>query len=239
MTDFQDKVVVITGASSGIGEATARALYAQGAKVMLGARRGDRLKEIANGMCSSRVAWAEADIRSVEQVRNLFTQAEQTFGRVDCLVANAGVGAYGGILDLNDAQVQELIDTNVTGTIWCVRSAVPLMLAQGGDIILVSSVAGLRGKAEEAVYAATKHAVIGLAGSMDRELRQAGIRVIAMCPGATATEFAMGQGRHPGMPQLQDMMRPHDVAEAIVYAIAQPRTMRTLVWSMRSASSEN
>ncbi|WP_406214407.1 SDR family oxidoreductase [Streptomyces decoyicus] len=240
MRDLSGSVAVITGASSGIGAATARRLHQLGAQVVLGARRGDRLKEIADELGNERVAWAEVDIRSPERVEELFSCAVDTFGGVDCLVANAGVGAYGGILALSDAEVQELINTNLTGTVWSVRQAVPLLTARGGgDIVLVSSVAGLRGRPDEAVYAATKHAVVGLAGSLDRELRPLGIRVTAMCPGATDTEFAMGRGRTPEMPQLTTMMRAEDVADAIVYALAQPPSMRTLLWSMRSAASEN
>ncbi|MFG2617345.1 SDR family oxidoreductase [Streptomyces sp. NPDC048507] len=239
MGDLRGKVAVVTGASSGIGAATARRLHALGARVVLGARRGDRLKELAEELGDERVAWAEVDVRSREQVEHLFSRAVDAFRGVDCLVANAGVGAYGGILDLSDTRVEELVDTNLTGTIWSVRHAVPLLSARGGDIVLVSSVAGLRGRPDEAVYAATKHAVVGLAGSLDRELRPKRIRVTALCPGATDTEFAMGSGRAPGMPELQTMMRAEDVADAIAYSLTQPPSMRTLLWSMRSVTSEN
>ncbi|WP_371680305.1 SDR family oxidoreductase [Streptomyces sp. NBC_01276] len=239
MDDLHGKVAVVTGASSGIGAATARRLHALGARVVLGARRGDRLKELADELGDERVAWAEVDIRSPGQVEDLFSCAVDAFDGIDCLVANAGVGFYGGILDLSDTQIEELVDTNLTGTIRSVRQAVPLLSARGGDIVLVSSVAGLRGRPDEAVYAATKHAVVGLAGSLDRELRQKRIRVTALCPGATDTEFAMGNGRSPGMPELTSMMRAEDVADAIAYSLMQPESMRTLLWSMRSMASEN
>jgi len=238
-SDLRNKVAVITGASSGIGAATARHLHRLGASVVIAARRGDRLKEMADEFGNERVAWAEIDIRRPDHAADLFACAVDTFGGVDCLIANAGVGAYGGILDLSDGEIQDLIDTNLTGTIWTVRHAVPHLIARGGDIVLVSSVAGLRGRPDEAVYAATKHGIVGIAGSLDRELRGCGIRVTAMCPGATDTEFAMGRGRTPGMPQLTTMMRPDDVADAIVYALEQPASLRTLVWSMRSMASEN
>jgi 3-oxoacyl-[acyl-carrier protein] reductase len=100
--------------------------------------------------------------------------------------------------------------------------------------VIVASVAGLRGAGDEAVYAATKFAQVGLAGGLDRELRAAGIRVTTLAPGGTATEFAMGSGRTPDMPGLADMMSPEDVAAAVVTVLKQPKTMRTLVWSMRS-----
>ncbi|MEV7615051.1 SDR family oxidoreductase [Streptomyces sp. NPDC089799] len=239
MSDLKGKVAVITGASSGIGAATARRLHELGASVALGARRTDRLEELAEDLGNERVVWAEADIRSRSQLEDLFTRAVDAFHGIDCLVANAGVGAYGGILDLSDEQVEELVDTNLTGTIWSVRQAVPLLSGHGGDIVLVSSVAGLRGRPDEAVYAATKHGIVGLAGSLDRELRPLGIRVTALCPGATETEFAMGAGRSPEMPGLGSMMRAEAVADAIAYSLMQPPSMRTLLWSMRSVSSEN
>ncbi len=99
----------------------------------------------------------------------------------------------------------------------------------------MASVAGLRGAGDEAVYAATKFAQVGLAGGLDRELRPEGIRVSTICPGGTATEFAMGAGRTPDMPGLAEMLRAEDVAEAVLTVLRQPRSMRTLVWSMRSA----
>ena len=109
------------------------------------------------------------------------------------------------------------------GTVWPIRAAVPQFLETGsGDIVIVASVAGLRGAGDEAVYAATKFAQVGLAGGLDRELREKGVRVTTICPGGTATEFAMGAGRTPDMPGLDDMLRAEDVADAVVTALRQP-----------------
>jgi len=160
-------------------------------------------------------------------------------GKLDAIVANAGIGVYGGIMDQTDEQVVDMIETNVTGTVWPIRAAVPALLESKGDIIIVSSVAGIRGAGDEAVYAATKFAQVGLAGALDRELREKGVRVTAICPGGTATEFAMGTGRTPDMPGLDNMLRPEDVADAIVSVLKQPKTMRSLVWSMRSAHEDD
>lgn len=234
MQDLTDKVVAITGASAGIGAATARALAEEGAKVVLGARRGDRLKELAEDLGDG-AAVVEMDVREPDDAERLVATAMDRFGRLDALVANAGIGAYGGIMDLDDQQLRDMMDTNVAGTVWPIRAAVPRFFDAGeGDIVIVSSVAGLRGAGDEAVYAATKFAQVGLAGALDRELRQRNIRVSSICPGGTATEFAMGTGRTPDMPGLDDMLRAEDVAAAIVTVLRQPRSMRTLVWSMRS-----
>ncbi|MDH2424604.1 SDR family oxidoreductase [Sphaerisporangium sp. TRM90804] len=232
------KVAVITGASSGIGEAAARTLHGAGASVVVAARREQRLKELCQELGPARADWMDVDIRDPADARRLMGAAVERFGRIDALIANAGIGAYGGILDYSDAEVRQLIDTNLTGTIWCVRAAVPLLPSEG-DIVLVSSVAGLRGRKDEAVYAATKHGVTGLAGSLDRELRERGIRVTALCPGAVATEFALGRGREGTAAQFARMLRADDVAQAIMTVLTQPRTMRTLLWSMRSMESEN
>lgn len=234
MRDLHGTVAAITGASAGIGEASARALAEEGVSLVLGARRTDRLDKLAEEL-DTEVAVVDMDVRKPEDSRRLVQTAYDRFGRLDTLVANAGIGAYGGIMDLTDEQLIEMMDTNVAGTVWPIRAAVPGFVEEGeGDIVIIASVAGLRGAADEAVYAATKFAQVGLAGALDRELRAKGIRVSTLCPGGTATEFAMGAGRTPDMPGLAEMMRPEDVAEAVVTVLKQPRSMRSLIWSMRS-----
>ena len=239
MRDLNGLTVAITGASAGIGAASARALVAEGASVVLGARRVERLDEMAAELGSS-VAVVEMDVRKPEDSARLVGEAYGVFGKLDALIANAGIGAYGGIMDLTDEQLATMMDINVAGTVWPIRAAVPGFLeAGGGDIVIVASVAGLRGAGDEAVYAATKFAQVGLAGGLDRELRDKNIRVSTICPGGTATEFAMGAGRTPDMPGLADMMRPEDVAEAVVTVLKQPTSMRTLIWSMRSIKEQD
>lgn len=234
MRDLNGTVAAITGASSGIGESSARALADEGASLVLGARRADRLEKLA-GELDTEVAVVDMDVKNPADSKKLIQTAYDRFGRLDALVANAGIGAYGGIMDLSDEQLIEMMDTNVAGTVWPIRAAVPGFVEAGeGDIVIIASVAGLRGADDEAVYAATKFAQVGLAGALDRELREKGIRVSTLCPGGTATEFAMGAGRTPDMPGLAEMMRPEDVAAAVVTVLRQPRSMRTLIWSMRS-----
>ena len=234
MRDLRETVVAVTGASAGIGAAAVRALAAEGAHLIVGARRTDRLDALADEVDAD-VAVVDMDVRRPADARRLVDVALERHGRLDSLVVNAGIGAYGGIMDLTDEQLTDMVETNISGTIWPIRAAVPTFRDHGGgDIVIVASVAGLRGAGDEAVYAATKFAQVGLAGGLDRELLSDGIRVSTLAPGGTATEFAMGAGRTPDMPGLADMMSAEDVAAAIVTVLRQPRSMRTLLWSMRS-----
>jgi 3-oxoacyl-[acyl-carrier protein] reductase len=228
--NLRERVCLVSGGSSGIGLATARALRARGAKVITIARRevpesphGDWLHirgDIADPSTSS--AAVEACLRA--------------WGRLDAAVVNAGVGYFGGILDATDQHVTEMVTTNLLGSIWLVRAAVAQLRAQGGggDVVLVSSAAGYRGEAFEAVYAATKHGQVGLAGSLDRELSAEGTRVTLICPAGVETEFAIGHGRVANDPSMVDYMRPEDVSDAIIAVLGQSRLIRTTTVQFRS-----
>jgi 3-oxoacyl-[acyl-carrier protein] reductase len=230
-----DTVVAITGASAGIGQAAARLLVEEGAKVAVGARRRERLEGLEEELGAENVLPVVMDVRSPEDNRRLVAETVERFGRLDTIVPNAGIGMYGGILDNEDDALAEMMETNFAGTVWSVRAAVPVFRgAGGGDVVIVSSVAGLRGGADEAVYAGTKFAQVGLAGSLDRELREDGIRVTAICPAGVHTEFAMGTGRTEDDPELATYLRPEDVAYAIVGVLRQPRRVRTTLWAMWS-----
>ncbi|MGX6606423.1 SDR family oxidoreductase [Micromonosporaceae bacterium Da 78-11] len=234
-------VVAITGASAGIGAAAAYTLVDAGARVAVSARREDRLAKIVGDLGEDKVVPVVGDVRDPGLNDALVKAAVDKWGRLDTMVANAGIGAYGGILDLDDATLTEMVETNYLGTVWSVRSAVKQFRAQqsGGDIIIVSSVAGFRGGADEAVYAGTKHAQVGLAGSLDRELRAEDTRVTLICPAGTATEFAIGAGRTAGSPDLDAYLRPEDVAHAIRAVLEQPRSVRTTVWQMWSTAQQS
>lgn len=239
---FENYTVAITGASSGIGAAAARALVAEGARVVIAARRLERLESLVAELGEENAVAVAMDVRRPEDAELLVDTAVQKFGHLDCLISNAGIGMYGGILDHSDDELAEMLETNVAGTVWPVRSAVRRMLPRGsGDIVIVSSVAGLSARGNEAVYAATKHAQMGLSNGLDRELYRQGIRVTALCPGGVVTEFAMapGAGRTASTPALADMMRAEDVAAAIVSVLQQPRTVRSLVYSLRGATEED
>ena len=234
-------VAVITGASAGIGAATARALVGAGANVALSARRKERLDALAAELGEDRVLGVVGDVRDPAHNQELVNAAVARWGRLDTVVANAGIGAYGGILDLEDDQLREMVETNYLGTVWTVRSGVRQFRAQngGGDIVIISSVAGFRGGADEAVYAGTKHAQVGLGGSLDRELRSEGIRVTLVCPAGTHTEFAIGAGREEGSPALASYLRPEDVAHAVHVVLEQPRSVRTTVWQLWSTEQQS
>jgi NADP-dependent 3-hydroxy acid dehydrogenase YdfG len=234
-------VAVITGASAGIGAATARTLVAAGARVALSARRTERLDALTDELGADSVLGVTGDVRDPAHNEALVEAAVQRWGRVDTIVANAGIGAYGGILDLDDDVLREMVETNYLGTVWTVRAAVRHMRAHGngGDIVIVASVAGFRGGDDEAVYAGTKHAQVGLGGSLDRELRAEGIRVTLVCPAGTSTEFAIGAGREEGSPELDDYLRPDDVAHAIRVVLEQPRSVRTTVWQLWSTEQQS
>jgi len=238
--DLTGTVVVITGATAGIGAAAARQLVAKGAKVALGGRRQERLDELVAELGADNAVGVVMDVRSPADNARLVAAAVHKWGRLDSVVPNAGIGMYGGVLDMTDDQLAEMIDTNYAGTVWTVRAAVPSMLeAGGGDVVIVSSVAGFRGGEDEAVYAGTKHAQVGFAGGLDRELRAKGVRVTLICPAGTATEFAVGAGRVEDDPRFADWLTADDVAHAIVTTLEQPRSLRTAIWTLWSMGQQS
>jgi 3-oxoacyl-[acyl-carrier protein] reductase len=222
MSTVEGRVALVTGASSGIGSATARALAAAGARLALGSRRGGDLGiEGALGQV--------CDVRDPGQVDELAAAAVDRFGRLDIVVANAGVGAYGDFLSLDPEHLEEMIDTNVKGLLYTVRATLPhLLRSEGADLVVVASIAGQRGPEGEAVYAASKFAQVGFMRSLDHELFRQGVRCSTIAPGGVHTEFAMGRGRSPDDPDLADMMRPEEIADAVVHCVTRPRTHRVL-----------
>ena len=235
--DLTDTVVAITGASSGIGAASARQLLEAGAKVVVQARRRERLDALVSEFGADNALVVVGDVQDPTSATDLVGQAVERFGRLDSIVANAGIGMYGGILEATDDDLRRMMRTNFEGTVWAVRAAVAQFrrdVGSGGDVVIVSSVAGLSGGADEAVYAATKFAQVGLAGALDREVRAEGVRVTAICPAGVHTEFAIGAGRTEGDPALDEYLLPDDVAHAVVTVLQQPRRVRTTQWQLWS-----
>jgi NADP-dependent 3-hydroxy acid dehydrogenase YdfG len=216
------RVALITGASSGIGAATARGLASAGARVALLSRRGGDL-----GIAGA-LAFA-CDVRDPASVELAVTETVDALGSLDILVANAGVGAYGDFLDLAPEHLEEMVDTNVKGLLYTVRAGLPhLLKSSAADLVVVASVAGERGPEGEAVYAASKFAQVGFMRSLDHELFRRGVRCSILAPGGVHTEFAMGRGRNPDDPDLADMMRSEDIADAVLHSVTRPRTLRVL-----------
>lgn len=227
MNGLSGSVALVTGASGGIGAAVARSLAEQGVRLGLASRSGGDL-----GLDGSIAA--PCDVRDPAAVGAFVEQIVARFGRLDIVIANAGVGAYGPFLELDPGSLEEMLDTNVKGTIYTIRAALPHLLeSDRADIVTVASEAGRRGLPFEAVYSASKFAQVGFTRALDHELRPQGVRCTNVCPGGVATGFAMGRGRTPDMPELAGMMSADDVAEAVLFVLTRPRNHRILEMAFR------
>jgi NADP-dependent 3-hydroxy acid dehydrogenase YdfG len=230
MSNLEGKVALITGASKGIGAAVARALHERGARLGLASRSGDDLG--LDGAVAER-----CDVRDAAQVQAITDATVERFGRLDILVANAGVGSYHPFLETPPEHVEEMIDVNLKGTIYAIRSALPHLLeSPEADIVTLASEAGRRGFPGEAVYCASKFGQVGLTRALDGELRERGVRCTNVCPGGVATEFALAEGY--GRPQdvLAGMMTAEDVAEVVLFVVTRPRNHRILETAFRPMS---
>jgi NADP-dependent 3-hydroxy acid dehydrogenase YdfG len=224
------KVVAVTGASSGIGEATALACARAGAAVSLAARRSDRIEALAGRIAgdSGRALAITADVGEEEQANAFVRRTHAELGRLDVLVNNAGVMLLGPIADAPTEEWRRMIHANVFGVLYCTHAALPLMRAQGsGQIVNVSSVAGRVARLGSGVYNLTKWGVGAFSESLRQEAVPLGIRVTLIEPGAVATELP-GHNRPEILEQMAKAfagvtpLTPEDIAGAIVYAIAQP-----------------
>ena len=190
--NIEGKVVVITGASSGLGEATARLLSAQGASVVLGARRIDRLRVLADELSrrSGKALAVPTDVIQCDQVKRLVDTAAQTYGRIDVMINNAGLMPQALLERLKIDEWNRMIDVNIKGVLYGIAAALPHMKQQkAGHFINVSSVAGHRVGPGFAVYAATKYAVRALSEGLRQEVKPYNIRTTVISPGAVATEL--------------------------------------------------
>jgi NAD(P)-dependent dehydrogenase (short-subunit alcohol dehydrogenase family) len=230
---IEGKVALITGASRGIGAAVARRLRAEGVRLALASRSGDDL-----GL--EGVVARPCDVRRPEDLDAIVAETAERFGRLDILVANAGVGAYGPFLELSAEHLEEMIDVNLKGTLYAVRAALPHLIASGeGDIVTLASEAGRRGLPYEAVYCASKFGQVGFTRALDHELREHGIRCINVCPGGVATDFALEEGRGRTSDVLPGMMTADDVADVVLFVLTRPRNHRILETAFRPMTEQS
>jgi NADP-dependent 3-hydroxy acid dehydrogenase YdfG len=231
------KVALITGASAGIGWASALALAEAGANLVVTARRRERLDELAarTQEYGVKTVGVVGDATVEEVAVKCVRAATEQFGRLDILINNVGIGNYKDLVDTSVAEYDEMMDSNMKSTFLFSRHAVPVMLKQkSGTILMISSMAGVYGFAGEAVYCATKFAQVGFAQGLDKELRPHGIKVGAICPGGVKTEFALGKGRTAEKVAASSMLEPEDVAGAILLACTQSPGSRIIELQMRT-----
>ncbi len=225
MGKLDGRVALITGASRGIGAAVAHQFVAEGAHVALASRSGENLG-IDGAVAQS------CDVRDLAQLESIVEATIAKFGRLDMVVANAGVGNYGRFEDLPLEAIDEMIDVNLKGTIYAIRAALPhLKQSDVGDIVTLSSEAGRRGFPNETVYCASKFGQVGFTRALDGELRELGIRCTNVCPGGVATDFALGRGRVPE--DVDGMMTADDVADLVTFVVTRPRNLRILETALR------
>lgn len=226
MTGIEGKVVAITGASSGIGEATARLLAARGATVVLGARRTDRLDQLAQELPNAYVC--RTDVTSRSDLERLVGYAVDRAGRLDVLVSNAGISKIGPLSDLDVDGWSAMIDVNLRGVLHGVAAALPVFRRQGrGHFVTTVSTAGLKIVPVQAVYGATKNAVRTLLEGLRQEFTDGTIRTTSVSPGYVRTELADSIDDPAARAEIQRNMRqfaiePEAVARVIAFAIEQP-----------------
>ena len=228
--NIEGKVVVITGASSGLGEATARLLSAQGASVVLGARRVERIKSLADELTGSggKALAVTTDVTQSDQVKRLVGAAVETYGRIDVMLNNAGLMPHSPLERLKVEDWEQMIDVNLKGVLYGIAAALPFMKEQkSGHFINVSSVAGHKVRPGGVVYAATKHAVRVISEGLRQEVKPFGIRTTVISPGAIATELPETITEPDIAANMQkyyaDLAIPADsFARAVLFAISQP-----------------
>ena len=234
--EIEDQVIAITGASAGIGAATARLLTERGARVVLGARREETLAQIVDEITAGGgvAAACAADVTRPEELSRLVALAVNRYGRLDALVANAGVAAVAPLSEGTLADWNQMVDVNLRGVLHGIAAALPVFLAQSsGHFVAVTSTAAAKWVPGQGVYAATKAGARALCEVLRQEVGPE-IRATMICPGATDTEFTTDPELRERMSPIA--MAPTAVAEAIAYALAQPENVNIGEIVVRSAA---
>ncbi|HVT90569.1 MAG TPA: SDR family oxidoreductase [Tepidisphaeraceae bacterium] len=222
MSDLRDHVCLVTGAGRGIGRAIAHSLVKAGAHVCLAARTESELHAVAQELPKGASTILPVDLADETRVIRVFEHISKIHGRLDSLINNAGIGFYGTVHGFKTEHADQMLAVNIRGTFLCCREALKLMIPKkSGYIISISSVLGFKGYANQGVYAATKHAVMGLTKTLAVECQPHNIRVSAVLPGGVDTEMVVAS--RPDLDRSV-LMSPDDVADAVLYLLSLSKT---------------
>ncbi|HEA3022829.1 TPA: SDR family oxidoreductase [Staphylococcus aureus] len=218
MTVLTDKIAVVTGAGSGIGEAIATLLHEEGAKVVLAGRNKDKLQNVANQLAQDSVKVVPTDVTKKEEVDELIKIAQQTFGGLDIVINSAGQMLSSKITDYQVDEWDSMIDVNIKGTLYTAQAALPTMLEQSsGHLINIASIFGFEVTKSSTIYSATKAAVHTITQGLEKELAKTGVKVTSISPGMVDTAITAAYN-----PSDRKKLDPQDIAEAVLYALTQP-----------------
>lgn len=219
MTVLTDKVAVVTGAGSGIGEAIATLLHEEGVKVILAGRNKDKLQNVANQLAQDSVKVVPTDVTKKEEVDELIKIAQQTFGGLDIVINSAGQMLSSKITDYQVDEWDSMIDLNIKGTLYTAQAALPTMLEQSsGHLINIASISGFEVTKSSTIYSATKAAVHTITQGLEKELAKTGVKVTSISPGMVDTAITAAYN-----PTDRKKLEPQDIAEAVLYALTQPK----------------
>ncbi|HFD6268825.1 TPA: SDR family oxidoreductase [Staphylococcus aureus] len=219
MTVLTDKIAVVTGAGSGIGEAIATILHEEGAKVVLAGRNKDKLQNVANQLAQDSVKVVPTDVTNKEEVDELMKIAQQTFGGLDIVINSAGQMLSSKITDYQVDEWDSMIDVNIKGTLYTAQAALPTMLEQSsGHLINIASISGFEVTKSSTIYSATKAAVHTITQGLEKELAKTGVKVTSISPGMVDTAITAAYN-----PSDRKKLDPQDIAEAVLYALTQPK----------------
>ncbi|HDY9925982.1 TPA: SDR family oxidoreductase [Staphylococcus aureus] len=219
MTVLTDKVAVVTGAGSGIGEAIATLLHEEGVKVILAVRNKDKLQNVANQLAQDSVKVVPTDVTKKEEVDELIKIAQQTFGGLDIVINSAGQMLSSKITDYQVDEWDSMIDVNIKGTLYTAQAALPTMLEQSsGHLINIASISGFEVTKSSTIYSATKAAVHTITQGLEKELAKTGVKVTSISPGMVDTAITAAYN-----PTDRKKLEPQDIAEAVLYALTQPK----------------
>ncbi|HGZ8168779.1 TPA: SDR family oxidoreductase [Staphylococcus aureus] len=219
MTVLTDKVALVTGAGSGIGEAIATLLHEEGAKVVLAGRNKDKLQNVANQLAQDSVKVVPTDVTKKEEVDEFIKIAQQTFGGLDIVINSAGQMLSSKITDYQVDEWDSMIDVNIKGTLYTAQAALPTMLEQSsGHLINIASISGFEVTKSSTIYSATKVAVHTITQGLEKELAKTGVKVTSISPGMVDTAITAAYN-----PTDRKKLEPQDIAEAVLYALTQPK----------------